>query len=153
MKLTAKDIENIIVRGLYGLNDIMWLSQCRVGCGFGADGERTMDLWGIATKRPYEHVAVEIKVSRGDFLRDIKRPLKQRRARLFANKFYFATPRGLLTANDMPPYAGLIEIGQFGESGPVTAMITVPAPQFDSAPPTWSFVASLVRRFKREGVA
>jgi hypothetical protein len=121
-----------------------WIRQCRVGCGYGEDGERTVDLWGISVKRPYLHVAVEIKVSRADFLRDVKQPLKQRRARLMANQFYFAAPSGVLTTADMPTWAGLVEVN---DESNVT--IVVPAPWFDSSPPTWSFVASLVRRFEK----
>ena len=119
-----------------------WISQCRVGCGFGEDGERTVDLWGISVKRPYFRMSVEIKVSRGDYLRDLAKPLKQRRARLMANQFYFAAPVGMLSAVDLPPWAGLLEVSD-------RSQVSVPAPWFDSAPPTWSFIASLIRRFEK----
>jgi hypothetical protein len=124
------------------LCDLYWLTEVRGGCGFGPDSERTIDLWGISTKRPNTHLSVEIKISRGDFRRDLKKPLKQRRARLVANQFYYATPAGLLKPSDLPPWAGLIEVSE-----DFNARIEVPAPWFDSSPPTWSFVASLVRRF------
>ena len=127
-----------------GLADI-WLSELRVGCGYGPDSERIMDLWGISTKRPFVHIAVEIKVSRGDFRSDLRSPLKQRRARLFANLFYYAAPSGLLTASDLPPWAGLLEVA----SG-VGCYIKVKAPWFDSSPPTWSFVAHLLRIHGRD---
>jgi len=139
--MTAFDIISAVRKHI----ELLWLEQVRVGCGYGPDGERTMDLWGISPKRPFLHVAVEIKTSRGDFLRDVKQPMKQRRARLAANQFYFAAPAGMLTAADLPLWAGLIEVHPSG-----LARIAVPAPWFDSSPPTWSFVASLVRRLSRE---
>ena len=135
--MNAREIEAAIKADFWGY---WWFPQLRVGCGQGDDGERTMDLWGISSKRPYPHIAVEIKTSRGDFTRELRSPLKHRRARLFANLFYFATPQGLLTAADLPPWAGLIEVSN-------KAIIAIPAPWFDSSPPTWSFVAHLARKF------
>jgi len=128
-------------------SDFYWQSELRVGCGFGADGERRMDMWGISPKRPFNHIAVEIKRSRSDFRVDVKSPLKQRRARLFANWFYFAAPSGLLVPGDLPPWAGLIEISTCSSPlyGEYCSHLTHPAPWFDSSPPTWSFVAHLVR--------
>jgi len=138
--MTREEIEKAVREAFC---DMYWLSEVRGGCGFGADSERTIDLWGISTKRPNLHISVEIKVTRSDFIRDQKQPLKQRRARLMANQFFYATPEGLLAATDLPPWSGLIEIKE-GE-----ATISVPAPWFDSSPPTWSFVASLTRRFEK----
>jgi hypothetical protein len=139
--MQAKDIEAAI-RKDFPLS--YWIPQCRVGCGYGDDGERTVDLWGISVKRPYLHLSVEIKVSRSDYLRDIRQVLKQRRVRMMANQFYFGAPVGILKAADLPIWAGLIEVTEGGE-----AKIAVQAPWFDSSPPTWSFVASLVRRFEK----
>jgi hypothetical protein len=137
-QMKANDIEQAIRKD----PGYFWIPQCRVGCGFGDDGERTVDLWGISTKRPYNHLSIEIKVSRGDFFRDVKNPLKQRRSRMMANQFWFAAPVGLLTAADLPIWGGLMEVDEFGN-----VRYEVPAPWFDSSPPTWSFVASIVRRF------
>ncbi len=151
-KLTAAEIVSAISTNPYDgkLRGMFWVPQCRVGCGFGQDGERTIDLWGITTNRPYWHTAIEVKVSRGDFSRDIRSPLKQRRARMMANEFYFAAPHGLLTASDLPIWAGLIEVRVTQEPVFNQAFVSIPAPVFDSSPPTWSFVASLVRRFSGE---
>jgi len=144
-KLTSAEIEAAVRNSINGVE--FWISQCRVGCGWGDDGARTVDLWGISTRRPYHRLAVEIKVSRSDYTRDLRQPLKQRRARLMSNQFYYAAPAGLLTAADMPTWAGLIEVHTNGE-----ATMSVQAPWFDSAPPTWSFVASLIRRFTTKGI-
>ncbi len=152
-KLTSGVITHAIRQSWQGM---WWIPQCRVGCGLGQDGERTMDLWGITSKRPYLHVAIEVKTSRSDYFRDLRQPLKQRRARLAANQFFFAAPSGILTAEDLPPWAGLIEVGPDPDAIlPIKVATVVPAPWFDSSPPTWSFLAYLVRRFAstREGAA
>lgn len=138
------------VRQLF--TEYLLFSELRVGCGFGNDGERTMDMWGISQKRPFPHIAIEIKRSRSDFRVDLRSPLKQRRARLFANMFYYAAPSGLLAIDDLPPWAGLVEVGQHSDEilgNYMAARITTPAPWFDSSPPTWSFVAHLVRQHKK----
>ncbi len=128
--------------------DYFWFTQLRVGCGRGPDGERTMDMWGITCERPFKHVTVEIKRSRSDYRVDVTSPLKQRRARLLANEFYYAAPQGLLTPKDLPPWAGLIEIRPHycpTYEGHMEATLTTAAPWYDSSPPTWSFVANLIR--------
>jgi len=52
-----------------------------------------------------------VKISRGDFLRDVKDPAKHSHARLFSDLFYYAAPRGLLKIEEIPDWAGLIEVG------------------------------------------
>lgn len=150
--MDAKDIESAICR-MYRWKAMIWLPQCRVGVGFGEDAERVMDLWGIQVSKPWTRVAIEIKVSRGDFRRDVANRLKQRRARLLVNEFYYAAPVGLLTPEDMPEWAGLIEVKSI-LGADFCAGIRFPAPWFDSSAPTWRFVAAIARRTNREaGVA
>jgi hypothetical protein len=108
MTVKAKDIEQAICNHFW--RGMLWFPQLRVGTGFGHDAERTMDLFGIQPLSPWDRICVEIKVSRGDFRRDIRQPMKQRRARLLANQFFYAAPKGLLTAEDLPTWAGLIEV-------------------------------------------
>lgn len=59
---------------------------------------------------------VEIKVTKGDFKKDFKKEGKhllletKEEPRKLPNKFWYATPRGLLPSYKIPEYAGLIEI-------------------------------------------
>lgn len=156
--MTADEVEHA-VRNMRAWGKMIWMRQMRVGSGFGDDGERTMDLWGIESDRRCRRVSIEIKVSRPDFRSDVKNRMKQRRARMLCNEFYYATPGGLLTHDDIPQWAGLIEImpittrGQrwWGAPGAtVFGKVTVSAPWFDSSAPTWRFVASLARRIAAE---
>ncbi|OHB80872.1 MAG: hypothetical protein A2W31_11490 [Planctomycetes bacterium RBG_16_64_10] len=142
--MTANDIEQA-VRRMDCWQAMIWLPQMRVGTGHGGDGERTMDLWGIEPSGRNRRVSIEIKVSRGDFFRDVSNRMKQRRSRMLSNEFYYAGPEGLLTADDVPQWAGLIEVGTEAD-GRLYGRHVIPAPWFDSSAPTWRFVASLARR-------
>jgi hypothetical protein len=116
-----------------------------LACGTGAsDGANTtIDLWVMALwpSDNLRRIAVEIKVSRGDYLREIKRPNKRKRALRYSNQFYFATPKGLLKPEELPPEAGLIEVDDQGTTHEV-----VPAPYRETFPPTWEFMAAVMRR-------
>jgi len=91
--------------------------------------------------------AYEVKISRSDFLRDIKKPHKHRNALLVSNEFYFVAPKGLLRAEEMPIYAGLLEV----DDGLLPYISqALQAPWRDTSPPSWRFVSSLCRAVKRE---
>lgn len=55
-------------------------------------------------------VAYEIKVSRADFLSEVRNPEKRRLAMEISNEFFFATPKGLLNPKEIPSGCGLIEL-------------------------------------------
>lgn len=72
------------------------------------------DLFGIS-KSGYA-VEIEVKISRGDFFQDFKKPKHQifidRASTDIPNKFFFACPDGLIKIEEVPEYAGLIYTGQ-----------------------------------------
>lgn len=57
-----------------------------------------------------DRLAVEIKVSRADFLSDIAVPEKQAPWREFANRHAYAAPAGLIKVEELPEGSGLLEI-------------------------------------------
>jgi hypothetical protein len=57
---------------------------------------------------PFERIAVEIKVSRGDFRRDTAAKRKPWMA--VAHRFAYATPPGLVSKDEVPEGCGLIEV-------------------------------------------
>lgn len=67
----------------------------------------------ILTKSHYWY-EIEIKVSRADFKNDLKHKTKKHNTLSDAdatdkpNYFYYAVPEGLISAEEVPPYAGLI---------------------------------------------
>lgn len=61
-------------------------------------------------------VVHEIKVSRSDFLSDIKRPEKRASYEQYAEAFYFVCPSGLIGTTEIPDGSGLVyeqEVGVF----------------------------------------
>jgi len=119
--------------------------EFRVEAGHGYFSEKRVDLLAMhphPSKRN-ERIAFEIKISRTDFNRELRKPLKRWAGMLFTNRFYFAAPKGLISKSDLPTECGLIEVdGGVGK-------VIVEAPWRESMQPTWPFVAALARRVFR----
>jgi len=120
-----------------------FFAELRIGTGYGREAEQRIDAWAMALwpSAQFKRVAYEVKISRSDFLREIKDPGKRRRAMVFSNEFYFATPFGLLKESEIPPECGLVEIRPDGRLRTV-----VDAPHRDTPPPSWRFMAAIIRR-------
>lgn len=83
---------------------------------------------GVATTRPdvlsalitlnpkrWDPQVHEIKVSRADFLSDVRDPSKRAAYFRLAPKVFYATPAGLLTKEDIPPECGWVEQDPSGQ--------------------------------------
>lgn len=92
----------------------------------------------------YTSIAYEIKVSRQDFLNEIKAPTKRRFALLISNSFYFVAPVGLLLEAEIPVECGLREV-----MPDLTIKHTKQAPFRDRLPASWSLLAAVARRVNR----
>jgi hypothetical protein len=57
-----------------------------------------------------ERIAVEIKVTRGDFLADVRNPDKQAPWRGIAHRHAYAVPEGLVAENEVPAGSGLLVV-------------------------------------------
>lgn len=62
-----------------------------------------------------ELLAVEVKVSRSDFLSDVRRPEKQAPWRTVAHRHAYAVPEGLVTLEEVPAESGLIVVSESGK--------------------------------------
>src|SRR5687767_6560569 len=84
----------------------------RVGTGYGQEAEPRIDAWviNLHPSQNLTRISYEIKCSRSDFLAELRQPRKRRHALRLSNQFYFAAPRGLIKAEELPPEAGLIEV-------------------------------------------
>ena len=134
--------------------DQIFVEELRGGSGYGGDSESRIDAWAM---HPYPskqncRVAYAVKVSRSDFLRDIKQPLKHRAALNVSNEFYFVAPEGVIKPEELPLFAGLIEVKETSYvAHPLRLHKAVTAPWRDTTPPSWRFVVSLVRNVRRGG--
>ena len=129
-------------------NNQLCIREMRLGSGFGRTSEGRMDLWTLCTAKSRGFVATgyEVKISRSDFLRDIRQPFKHKTALLFTNYFWFVAPEGVVDYRELPPWAGLMEAYRCDDC--LCLKQTHDAVYRDKMPPSWSFVVSLVRRLQ-----
>lgn len=89
------------------------IGMAQFGAGTRLDGW-AMNVW---PSNGYKTIAYEIKVSRSDFLRDIKDPGKRAWALTFTDEFYYVAPRHLISAKELPDDCGLIEVSKVTVKG------------------------------------
>jgi len=129
----------------------------RLSSGFEMAGRIDFLALNIAPSTGNRMEAYEIKVSRSDFRRDNHR--KQRGARLFSDKFWYIAPKGVIPHDEVPDWAGLIEVDwhchKYKGSKPFLRFKTViPAPKRDKDLPSWGLVVSMLRNAaKRDEIA
>lgn len=89
-----------------------------------------------------ERVGYEIKVSRSDFLKELRSPEKTKRSAAYCNRFYFAcpSPPDVIKPKEVPDPYGLVYVSAKGRS-----RIVKRATWVDQAP-GWRFVGLLLRR-------
>ena len=147
----------------------LFLRELRVGTGHRHHEMQRLDAFALncLPHLGMKRICYEVKASRADFLGEIRRPLKRRIGMRFSNEFYFVTPPGMLSLDEVPADCGLIEVGVatsddaqrlirmhdgFFYIDPATrsfcTMVT-PAPWRDTPGPTWQFVAAMLRNQRR----
>lgn len=143
----------------------VYLVELRVGTGYAKYGQaednagQSIDAWAMNTwpSSRYERIAYEVKVDKQDFKREIENPAKRAAALDFSNRYYFVVPETMLdraktlTGDQVVDPPTILGIPIPDECGLLVLrgkrLITlVPAPRHDGAPPTWGFLASIMRR-------
>lgn len=126
--------------------------ELRLGSGYCGVSQRRMDLFTIDSGAGNTTTGYEIKVSRSDFKHDIDNDLKQRGARLYSNYFYYVTPKGLLKPEEIPLWAGLLEIDldEYLKGNKYYPREVVPAPLHSKAQPSWGLVCSMIRHVNKD---
>lgn len=108
-----------------------------LGCG-----AQRIDFFAMHTypSKGFERVAYEVKVSRGDLLRELKDETKSLPCRVLADRFCLAVPVGLVKRKELPDGWGLVEIRADG-----TARTTVRGEVRDPGPLPMPFAAAFLR--------
>lgn len=93
-----------------GSGEYAFLTHVRNGAGFGAT--RTFDAVAVDLypARGLGIHIIEVKVSRGDWLRELRQPEKSAAAESLADFFWIATPPGIVKREELGETWGLIEI-------------------------------------------
>ena len=76
----------------------LFLRELRVGTGRQNGGAQRLDAFALNTlpHTAMKRVCYEVKTSRGDFLSELKHPIKRRTGILYSNEFYFVTRAALV---------------------------------------------------------
>lgn len=96
-----------------------------------------MNLW---RSRGYQVLGFEIKVSRGDWLRELKKPEKAEDIYRYCDQWWIVAPRGVVKEGELPVNWGLFELREAG------VWQAKAAPKLEATPLTKAFLASLMRR-------
>lgn len=169
--MSATALLDIVERALHpASNEWIFLRELRIGTGFRRGNLQRLDAFALNS---YVHtgmkrICYEIKTSRGDFLGELKHPLKRRMGMRYSNEFYFVTPPDLVKTSEIPPECGLIEAGgatpeewreimkrhagffHYDPERQTFCVLTIPAPWRDTPGPTWQLLAAMLRHQKRE---
>jgi len=168
---TESALIDIVERALHA-SPAEWLffRELRVGTGRRNGGAQRVDAFAL-NSLPHtgmKRICYEVKISRGDFLAELKHPLKRRIGMRYSNEFYFVTPAALVTPAEIPAECGLVEAGfaaveewrrlisrhaGFFHYDPETrayCMIAIPAPWRDTPGPTWQLAAAMLRHQRRQ---
>lgn len=127
----------------WSLKNFITIREVRCGTGYRYQNKRSFDYMAISACEGNQVRGYEVKASRTDFLKDIKDPEKQKALRCFANLFYYVAPEGVIKKEELPPWAGLLEM--YYREGEHWINQVVGAPLQANFPPTWSFVAECIR--------
>lgn len=145
--MTANEIHTALQK-LWPKDKGQWayIKELRVATGYSSGATQFIDAWVINCwpSMLTQRIAIEIKVSRGDFKHEMNHPLKRTAAYRLSNEMYFAVPKGLVALSEVPPDMGLIEV----DAG--VATISHEAPWHDGESPSWLFVASLARKVLKD---
>jgi len=144
MKIDAYHIYKYISQNSDGKE---WACINELNNGTGSSGgQNYIDAWRV-NLWPSREVfqAFEIKVSKSDFINELRNPDKRKFALSISNQFYFATAPNVVTNIDLiPPECGWIEYRS--ANGEITAETKKEAPWRDIAAPTWNIVRAMLRR-------
>lgn len=145
-RLTATDILDILERNFTSRRPGQFVLFREFPLEAESRGRSICKIDGLLVKlshaRRADRTAIEVKVSRADFQRELLNPEKRRRAMRIADRFYFAVPYGLIGADEVPDDCGLYWIHP-AEFAPTV----VKAPKFIPAQaPDWPLVRDMIWR-------
>jgi len=168
---TAAILIDSVERAMHAVrSEWLFFRELRVGTGRRNGNRQRLDAFALNTlpHTAMKRVCYEVKVSRADFLAELKHPLKRRIGMRYSNEFYFVTPADLVHVNEIPADCGLVEAGvaapgewkrlmarhagcfSFDPDSRHYCLVTVPAPWRETPGPTWQLVAAMLRHQRRE---
>ena len=137
LKLNAVQVETALKMRHGNSRQWVFLTQLLTPTG------RLIDAYAICCyfSHGYKRIAYEIKVSRSDFLSELKAPEKRVSAMKNSDEFYFVAPKGMLDKGDIPEGCGLMEVYE-----DLRTRIRLKAPQKPEVPKVSHAMFSLAAR-------
>lgn len=139
-KLSSAQVASALRKGPFRDPAHAWLEQVRSGTGYGSR-ERYADALAVSLwpSRGIWFAGIEIKVDRGDWLREVDAPEKAAEIMKWCDFWYVAAPAGIVELGEVPETWGLYVV----EKG--KAKLVKEAPRLSPELPTRTFVASVLR--------
>lgn len=140
VKLDASKVLAALKKGPLREPAHVWLYNVRNGTGYrGRTRYADAVVMSVWPSRGIWRGGIEVKVDRGDWLKELDQPEKAGEVQKFCEYWWVAAPEGVVKVQEVPKNWGFFEI----KSGKVsTAKV---APSLVPAALTYEFVASLVR--------
>lgn len=158
MKIKVSDIKELIrqrygVSENFGANEWVVLSEVKTNTGFisrggtcgGPFGEHYIDMMAFNCwpSKGFLKIAFEIKISRNDFLNELKHPEKRWLAQMYSHQFYYVAPKGIIDWKELPGGCGVIQVLE--KDGKLELRTAYSAETKDASPLPDSLIASLLR--------
>lgn len=129
-----------------------WALIEQVGNGTGYAANRHIDAiaMGLWPSRGLELHAIEVKVSRGDFRRELAQPEKAEAIASRCDRFWIAAPAGLIDLwqlSTAAPKWGLLEVEERADGRRIRT--AKPAEQLEAEPLDRSFLAAILRQAQK----
>lgn len=122
--------------------DMSFIPEFRGGTGWSCETRADAIAMHTWPSKGLELIGFELKVSRSDWLRELKQPLKAEPVKRFCDRWYLVVSnlKVITYADELPKGWGLM----FAENGEIHTMIE--APKLNPEPIDRPFLASLMRR-------
>ena len=119
-----------------------WAIFFEVGDGTGSTQRRWADAvaMNMYPSRGLEIHGFEIKVSRSDWLRELKDPAKSSPVQQYCDRWWIVAPKDIIKPGELPPTWGHYDVTPGG------IRQIVAAPKLDAIPTTRAFMAAMMRR-------
>lgn len=139
-KLTAVDCVTAL-RDKYPEGPYAFLEQVANGTGWKANRWADAIAFSLWPSRGLTLHGFEIKVSRSDWVRELKDPAKSADIQGYCDHWSIVAPDGLIPVHELPPTWGLLEVTDKRK-----IVVTHPATSLQANPLDRSIVAALLRR-------
>lgn len=136
--ITATDLRAALLKH-YGGDG--WRVLFEVSNDTGARAGRWIDAmaFGLWPSTGHERIGIEIKVSRGDWKRELATPEKAQALMRYCTRWFVAAPFGLIKPDELPGTWGMLSY----KDGAVK--MTTPAPRLEPEPITPGFMMACMR--------